>query len=516
MEFADGACRMEGQVVTVTAGQNQPGCQLMRLRVWQRLFLVLTALVLGSQLLTLWAQQRVFGHGLLDYVNGLDRSRAEAVVEQLSALYLREGSFESLAGTQGRFRRLVLRAVAGSAAEGEAPMEAPARQRDGRRPPRAERSPGAGPTRPPPPKSSAIDFFARLKLQDGQGRDIAGNLRLAGGEALAVAVNGAVVGHLVLAALPQLNDAADLAFARQQTQAMTLTAIGVVALALPLSLLLARQFTRPLRSVVKAAHALAAGNDAPPVEVRGRDELAELAQDFNRLSELQARNRHLRQQWMADVSHELRTPLTVIRGELEALTCGVRATDADALRSLSAEAEQLSALIDDLFQLSLADLGALEYRFETIDLRELLGDAVAAHQRALDEAGLAVSLSAGPERLPVRADPRRLRQLCDNLLVNACRYSDRGGRIEVCASREGRWARLRIDDTPPGVEPEQLVQLFERFFRVERSRSRTGGGAGLGLAICKAIAEAHGARIEASGSPLGGLRVELSIPLEPA
>ena len=332
MEFADGACRMEGQVVTVTAGQNQPGCQLMRLRVWQRLFLVLTALVLGSQLLTLWAQQRVFGHGLLDYVNGLDRSRAEAVVEQLSALYLREGSFESLAGTQGRFRRLVLRAVAGSAAEGEAPMEAPARQRDGRRPPRAERSPGAGPTRPPPPKSSAIDFFARLKLQDGQGRDIAGNLRLAGGEALAVAVNGAVVGHLVLAALPQLNDAADLAFARQQTQAMTLTAIGVVALALPLSLLLARQFTRPLRSVVKAAHALAAGNDAPPVEVRGRDELAELAQDFNRLSELQARNRHLRQQWMADVSHELRTPLTVIRGELEALT-----RDLDLARVLGQE-----------------------------------------------------------------------------------------------------------------------------------------------------------------------------------
>jgi two-component system sensor histidine kinase BaeS len=487
------------------------------MRVWQRLFLVLAALVLGTQLVTLWAQQQVFGHGLLDYVNGLDRSRVEAVVEQLSALYVREGSFESLAGTQGRFRRLVLRAEAGEGvAGGDAPADSPVRQREGRRPPRAERVRGAGQARPPPPKSGAIDLFARLKLQDRQGADIAGNLRLEKGEVIDIEAHGTVVGYLVLAALPQLNDAADLAFAEQQTRAMTLMAIGVVALALPLSLLLARQFTRPLRLVVNAAHALAAGNVAPPVEVRGRDEMADLAQDFNRLAELHTRNRSLRQQWMADVSHELRTPLTVLRGELEALTCGVRAPDASALRSLSAEAERLSALIDDLFQLSLADLGALEYRFETIDLRELLSDAVAAHQRALDEAGLAVSLSVGTELLPVRADPRRLRQLCDNLLVNARRYSDRGGRIEVQARREGRWARLRFDDTPPGVELQQFEQLFERFFRVERSRNRAGGGAGLGLAICKAIAEAHDARIEASASPLGGLRVELTLLLETA
>jgi len=222
-------------------------------------------------------------------------------------------------------------------------------------------------------------------------------------------------------------------------------------------------------------------------------------------------HRDARRRWGADIAHELRTPLSVLRGEIQALQDGVRAPTPAALDSLNTECERLGGLIEDLYQLSLADAGALEYRFERIDLGELVREALEAQRRACTDAGLALE-EAVAEGIEIRGDARRLTQLVDNLIANARRYTDAPGRIRVELARTRDGTRLVVEDTAPGVPAHALPRLFERLYRVESSRSRAAGGAGLGLAICRAIVEAHGGRIDAAPSSLGGLRIVTDLP----
>jgi two-component system sensor histidine kinase BaeS len=328
-----------------------------------------------------------------------------------------------------------------------------------------------------------------------------------------ILVEGQAVGEILLARRPALSDAADLEFAKAQGRAMLWIALGVLALALPLSLWLARQMTKPLRALAQGARKLAAGELATRVSAARGDEVGDLTVDFNRLAETLERHRDLRRDWVADISHELRTPLSVLRGEIHALEDGVRPLDAAAVASLRVEADRLSALIEDLYQLSLSDLGALSYQFESIDLDRVLRDTLDAHQAAFAQQGLSAHVVTPRAReCLVRADERRLAQLFGNLLVNAARYTDRPGRVEIVLASEGAHVVVHIDDTPPGVPTEALPRLFERFYRVESSRNRAAGGAGLGLAISRNIVEAHGGEITACASPLGGLRVSVRLP----
>jgi two-component system sensor histidine kinase BaeS len=168
--------------------------------------------------------------------------------------------------------------------------------------------------------------------------------------------------------------------------------------------------------------------------------------------------------------------------------------------------------VEDLYQLSLADAGALEYRFESVDLAELVHETVEAQRHAFADIGLELGVDA-PAATFVRGDARRLGQLLDNLLGNARRYTDAPGRVQLRVARRGDNAILSVDDSAPGVPPEHLPHLFERLYRVDASRHRATGGAGLGLAICRAIMTAHGGTIDAQPSALGGLCVRASLPL---
>jgi len=285
----------------------------------------------------------------------------------------------------------------------------------------------------------------------------------------------------------------------------------LVALALAWSL--ARWLLAPIHALAAGTHTLAAGDYGARIALRRKDELGELASDFNRLAETLARNRETRRQWTADIAHELRTPLSILRGEVQALQDGVRQVGAATLESLNAECERLSALVDDLYQLALSDEGGLEYRLVELDLAEVLRAAVEEHARALAACGLTLALELAPSTaLPVAADAQRLRQLCANLLANTQRYTDAPGRVRITVEGDAQDWHVHVDDTAPGVPAAALPRLFDRLYRVESSRSRAAGGAGLGLAICKNIAQAHGGCIAASASPLGGLRVSVSLP----
>ena len=330
-----------------------------------------------------------------------------------------------------------------------------------------------------------------------------------------IGVDGLTVGWVVLTPFESVSSGAEKRFADAQKRSAWAVGGAAVLLAAGVAFWVSRRLLRPVRRVAAASHRLAAGAYDTRVPVSGsHDEIGQLSQDFNHLALTLQRNEAMRREFMADVSHELRTPLGVLHGELEALEDGVRRLDGQALRSLQGEVATLHKLVDDLYELSLADVGALSYRKVDLDLRELIGATAGAFRERIQGSGLALQLALPEQPLPAFGDERRLRQLFSNLLENSCRYTDAGGTLRITARREGTRAVIDVQDSAPGVLPEQLPRLFERFFRAEGSRSRRSGGAGLGLSICQRIVEAHDGRIEARPAPLGGLwmRVELPCP----
>jgi two-component system sensor histidine kinase BaeS len=215
---------------------------------------------------------------------------------------------------------------------------------------------------------------------------------------------------------------------------------------------------------------------------------------------------------MADISHELRTPLAVLRGELEAIQDGVRKMSMESLASLQSEVAILTKLVDDLYQLSLSDAGALAYRKEETDAVHLIQLAEAAFRERFHAKQLHLT-STLPDKAPIFGDPHRLSQLFNNLLENSLRYTDSGGGLDIIATRRDKCLQVYFQDSAPGLNEEQLLRIFERFYRTEGSRNRASGGSGLGLAICQNIVEAHGGKIRAEHSPTGGIRIILQLPL---
>jgi two-component system sensor histidine kinase BaeS len=191
---------------------------------------------------------------------------------------------------------------------------------------------------------------------------------------------------------------------------------------------------------------------------------------------------------------------------------GVLPLNERSLEVLDGAVNELDKLVSDLYQLARADVGAHEFQLEPVLIDSCLDELAQRFQEPLRRAELTLAMSALPQVL-INGDPARLQQLFGNLMVNAIRYTDRGGEIRLDASVQGQWLQITLDDTPPGVPDAALPRLFERFYRVDSSRSRASGGSGLGLAICLAIVDGHGGRIVAAHSPLGGLRVTITLPI---
>jgi len=292
--------------------------------------------------------------------------------------------------------------------------------------------------------------------------------------------------------------------------------LGLVLVVVVFSLPLARRLIRPVRTIAAATRELASGRYEVRVPVTSSDELGQLASSFNAMAGALEKNERARRQWVADISHELRTPIAVLRGEIEALMEGVRETTPEAVRSLHGEVMRLSRLVDDLHQLTLSDLGALTYRKESIDIVEVLIDSVDAYRTEFERKGITLDRDIPPGQPPanVFADRERLRQLFSNLLGNSLKYTDGTGRLVVRVRQAGAMVNIDLEDSAPGVPAGEMERLFDRLYRVETSRSRASGGAGLGLAICRNIVEAHGGTITASPSSLGGLLMQVSLPVE--
>lgn len=481
----------------------------LRFRLWHRLFLALALLSVAALAGFAAWQQLAFERGFLAYLDESTLARLAPAATRLADAYAERGDWSALRGEPRRFHDLV---------------DAGGRLRppfDGRPPPRGPRDgppgppPGFGPAPPPRPGmgADAGDVLGRLALFDARNARVVGRPSVPDdAPGIPVEVDGERVGMLRLARLPHPDSGLEEDFARAQARSAVLAALVVVALASLLAWLLARRLLRPVQQLAHASRALARGELDARVPAEGHDEFAALAQDFNGLAATLAGHRDARRRWGADIAHELRTPLSVLRAEVHALRDGMQVPDAAAFDSLDAECARLESLVEDLYQLSLADAGAIEYSFEPLDAAELVESAADAQRRVLAQAGLALEVHVAPGTPAVRGDHRRLSQLLANLLENSRRYTDAPGRVAVSAHGEGGDVVLTIDDSAPGVPPAARARLFERLYRVDASRSRAAGGAGLGLSIAEAIVSAHGGRIAVEDSPLGGLRVVVRLP----
>jgi two-component system sensor histidine kinase BaeS len=321
-----------------------------------------------------------------------------------------------------------------------------------------------------------------------------------------------VVGFLGRKKLTRLNSRVDQAFEHQQRKSYALAGLAMVLLSAAMSIPLAGWLVKPLLRLNSAIAEVSQGNYSHRVKMRRKDEIADLASGVNSLATTLEANRDARRRWVAEISHELRTPVAVLQGELEAMQDGVRKMDVDSVDSIHTEVRKLAHLIDDLHQLSLSDVGALEYRMAPLCLADLVEAQIQIGSALLNEAGLSAQVSAEDKPYIINADERRLSQLISNLLQNSVRYTDAPGAIRVVLEKNDDSVRLLWEDSSPGVADSELEQLFEPLYRAEQSRSREFGGAGLGLSIATRIVQAHGGSIVASQSTLGGLQITIAVP----
>jgi signal transduction histidine kinase len=286
-----------------------------------------------------------------------------------------------------------------------------------------------------------------------------------------------------------------------------------IGLALVLTFLLSRRVSSPIQALATAAGQLGRGDLSRRVEVREKGEIGELARAFNSMATNLEQAEQLRRNLVADVAHELRTPLSNIQGYLEAIRDRVMKPDTAAISTLSEEAALLARLVDELQELSLAEAGELKLVYQAEDLVALVRQTAAPWESQAAAKGITLSLDLPDSLPPVNVDWQRISQVLHNLLENAVVHTGRGGRITISLARKGEWVEVSVVDTGEGIPAQDLPNVFERFYRVDKSRARATGGSGLGLTIAKRLVEAHGGRIEAQSTLGKGSRFLFTLPI---
>jgi two-component system sensor histidine kinase BaeS len=329
-----------------------------------------------------------------------------------------------------------------------------------------------------------------------------------------ITVSGKTAGWLGLYKRERLTNPLAVGFLKQQAQVLYFIGGGILVLAALVAFLLSKHLLAPIRKLTAGTQALASRHFDTRIAVESNDELGQLAADFNTMAQTLEKYERMRQQWISDIAHELRTPLSILSGEVEALQDGVREVNRDTLDSLRSEARHLSKIVNDLHELSLADTGALSIKKEPVDPALVLNDTLRHFQPRFRENLIKIenSVGNGPP-ITVIGDTDRLQQLFSNVLENTLRYADSPGTLKIRQDSNPNRLTLFFEDSGPGVPEEALEHLFDRLFRVDKSRNRTQGGSGLGLSICKSIVNALGGEIRAANAASGGLRIEIELPL---
>ncbi len=328
--------------------------------------------------------------------------------------------------------------------------------------------------------------------------------------ALGVTLIGAETFTRLMVEHGEAADAARTMYDASVTGVVVAAVVAAIVASVALAILLARRLARPLVELGGAARRIAAGDYRARVPREGPDEIVSLADSFNQMAEGLELQEQLRRDFIANAAHELRTPLTNLQGYLEALRDGVITADRATYESLWEEAERLVRLSRALDALGEGDADEKPPALIELDLAAAVRTALDRVSPGFERAGLRLVVEV-PERLSARADPDHLAQVLDNLLANALRYTPAGGQVSVRTDRRPGDILVSISNTSEPIPPDDLARVFERFFRVERSRDRARGGAGIGLAIVKQLVEAAGGRVGAESAD-GATRFWFSLP----
>ena len=375
-------------------------------------------------------------------------------------------------------------------------------------------------------------FPAPVTLLDANSVVVYGNWRYQRGEQLTqrenktgvpIEVEGTTVGWLLSESfrdrVPPMPESPESVFLDRVKQAIMLGALGATGVALLIGLFLARTISGPVRELTAATQVVAQGELGHQVPVRRKDELGELAASFNQMSADLARSTELRRQMTADIAHELRTPLSVIMGYTEALSDGKLEVTLTTFDILHEEAQHLSRLVDDLRTLSLADAGELSFNCCLIHPQPMLEWAASAHTAQAHQQNVSLQVKVEQDLPEVEVDPDRMAQVLGNLVSNALRFTPAGGEILLsgecrpeCIDGHSHMVYLSVRDTGAGIAPEDLPHIFDRFYRVDKSRHHEEGESGLGLAIAKSIVGVHGGKISAESTLGAGTTFTIQLP----
>ncbi|MBN9429203.1 MAG: HAMP domain-containing protein [Burkholderiales bacterium] len=521
--------------------------RLDRLRV--KLFVAIAGANMALALVTYGVFSWSFDQGFVEYLNRADEARLTPLISRLAEIHEQRGGWRWLAEDTRRWID-VTRAVIGMPRQRREPPPStePNADRGGAvspdtrpsfenaragAPPGPGTSPSTSPGSPAPaastqaaalpsagpagapamrPADPLLTIDPRLMLFDANRELLIGRAEMANEAVLKPIVAAKdTIGYLGYVPRLKMVESIEKVYSAQQNRKYAAIGAAMLAAGLLVGAVLAYWLSRRIRRLASGAASLIQGDYGARVAVKGADELAQLAADFNRLGDTLEAARRARQQWIADIAHELRTPLAALRAEIEAMQDGVRPLDMRGLGALAQDVARLSRLVEDLHLLSMSDLGALSYHREPLDLGELIDDVVGAQGHTLRERGIALDCELADD-VRVLADGTRLTQVFGNLLQNTLRYTDAPGRLQVRLARRDGQAEVIWQDSAPGVPDAALPRLTDRLFRVDTSRSRAGGGSGLGLAIADAIVKAHDGSLHAQASPLGGVCWTLRLP----
>lgn len=453
--------------------------------------LLILALAIGGLMAAVYW---TFEPDLSDYLTRVEKDQLQPLADRIGEEYKRHGSWDFLTPREVLWEHMVNDSILSSAPPEPGP--------DGRRRISQE----------------ARGLIPRLSMDDMEGNPLINPALPRRPDSTTVLITfpiiaeGQQVATLKMVPTPIPAAGLDRQYRADQLRAFALAGLpallGTFLIALPLGY----HFAKPLQRMKRRLHHLAQGDYSVRLPVERNDEFGQLAADFNHLATILERTDVLRREGMASVSHELRTPLSTMIAKVEAMRDGIRPLDADQLDLLAGNMEHLSQLVEDLYQLALADVGVLVIHRRPLDWGPIITEALDTVSHKLNDRHIRVRRDIQTGHI-IDGDALRLRQVIANLMENCARYTQTGGEVTVSLVREANRVQLRVADTGPGVDEMTLESLFVRFFRADTSRSREHGGAGLGLSLVKAILTAHDGDIRAEHAPEGGLAFQAEIEL---
>jgi len=480
------------------------------------------------------------GKGMIDYVNTKEIEQLKPLITQLQNVYSKSNDWDSLENNHRQFQRMIKSQLLDSDFAPPNNKKPPPRRKGQRRPapreghrakhhsdlegfpePRHPKRPedvyGNEHNKNPPPESDKRPPpkpKVSYAVLDNEQNYIVGHFDKKRDYSLTpITLNQEVIGFFAMSKRHKLAQGYELDFIKQQQSYIWFIGIGIMLLVIVITLPLARHLVQPIRQLKSGMHKLTQGNYSQNLDVKRQDEFGQLNRDFNELSQTLDKNETARKRWLANISYELRTPVAILKGEIEAMLDGIRPLNLDNIKSTQEEVEHLQKLIEDLHQLTSADIGAMKYRKQNTNLADLISKESNRYKGYVTDTGLCFEYTPYAKAINVYVDQTRISQLLDNLINNGIKYASSGSKIQLSLLVNKKTVEIIVEDDGPGVNENHLPHLFEHLYRVDNSRNRETGGTGLGLSICAHIVEAHQGQIKASKSILGGLKVTIALPL---